>query len=185
MTPEEITDMLSRIGEGKLFPYVMKDNSGDQLRLSVATDGFAMRTSGDFFDLTDPNQALLLAGILVKWANVRLGRTLDAEEADAYTRLFGIEAEKPEQHPVNNLRAKWYERNVKLMTLETMMRNYNDLKAIQEDIQNRSISPEEVNDIRLALGLLWTHMRAKDARVEFCNKCYRVFLNDHICRGDW
>jgi hypothetical protein len=174
-------ELLDAMKNNTLFFHSWRDTANDEMRVSLTIDGIALRTIGDFFDLTDPDAARELAGILVMWANKKQNRILDAEEADAYVRLFGANPNDDENHPINCPRLTWYSRNIKLMTPETMLRNYNDLKAIQEDMSQTNFNSYEMNDIRNCLGLLWDRL-SKSSNVDYCNKCHRAFLNDiHDC----
>ncbi|MFG2268081.1 hypothetical protein [Streptomyces sp. NPDC048720] len=173
MNSEMALEMMQALKEGKTFNFEVKACEGNytELRVHLGQKSMALYDAdGEFaFKVNDPKVAQGLAGALVWWAFQQQGKKPTGEEMAACMELFGWADKAFGYHDVNESRAKWYERNIPIMTLETLQRNLRDLKLIGARAQAQNDNAT-FNDVVKAIGYLQHAIREKEAKPEL-KKC--------------
>lgn len=190
----ESAEMLDSITEGQPFTVEVPaqgDNSTMVIQLGEEYITFTDRL--EFFSQIDsPAKAREIAGALVAWAHRQEDYDFSAPELMVAMRLFNWAGKPSSNNPINRTRAKWYKRSVKIMTLATLERNYNDLHKLEKEMAveyaKHHTGWDDLADVRAAVGICHWALRERD--YDLCKKCDRHFpkkdIADHIraCNGD-
>lgn len=181
-TGEKILEMLEAIKEGRETITELGHSQNDiQIRFTSA--GVFFESANGSNEVEDTDFARQIGAALIMWANVKDGWTFSADDIFNLTKLLGWTNSKPENHTVNQSRAEWYERNIPFMTLETMKRNWEDLKKIERDYATNGEGIDtHLLDCRRAMDYLWHAMKEKDPNIKQCKKCYFIDGDPHFCK---
>lgn len=178
-TGEKILEMLEAIKAGE--EYEFRAGNGEVI---ADRNGISFVPRYDhLFEVEDVDSVRQIGAAFIMWANAKDGWTFSADDIFNLTKLLGWTNNKPERHSVNATRAEWYERNIPFMTLETMKRNWEDLKKIERDYATNGEGIDtHLLDCRRAMDYLWHAMKEKDPNIKQCKKCYFIDGDPHFCK---